>query len=86
MLRLLLRILLSLFLLAVGRRLGGGSRRNVPPGPGDGDGRVGGTSPRGRKRGTGPMPLDRSDVVDVPFTEIPPPADQPSPGGAPGGV
>jgi hypothetical protein len=82
MLRLLLRILLSMLLFAIGNRSGGGSRRSVP----GTDGRVGRMPPREPKQGTGRMPLDRSDVVDVPFTEIPPPADQPSPGGAAGGV
>jgi hypothetical protein len=78
--RLLLRILFSMLMIAVGNRVGGGQRRVFR---GAEDGRIG-RRPGGPKQGSGAEPLDRSDVVDVPFTEIPPPAEQPRPGGAPG--
>jgi hypothetical protein len=75
--RLLLRILFSMLMIAVGNRVGGGQRRVFR---GAADGR----RPSGPKQGSSAEPLDRSDVVDVPFTEIPPPAEQPRPGGATG--
>lgn len=64
MIRLLLRIFLSLLLFFLRRRLW--PRRGR--GPGDGL-RAGARPPK-------PVPpIDRSDVVDVPFTEVPPPND-----------
>jgi len=81
LLRLLFRIFISMILLALGNRTGAGQGRVFR---GAADGRLGRRSPRGPKQGSGPEPLDRSDVVDVPFIEIPPPAEQPRPGGAPG--
>jgi hypothetical protein len=77
LMRLLLRIFLSLFMIALGHRAGGGRRRVFR---GAADAPLGRRSPRGTQQGA--EPLDRSDVVDVPFTEIPPPAEQPRPGGA----
>jgi hypothetical protein len=78
LLRLLLRILFSMLMVAIGNRVSGGQRRVFR---GAADGRIGRSRP---KQGSSTEPLDRSDVVDVPFTEIPPPAEQPRPGGAPG--
>jgi hypothetical protein len=80
LMRLLLRIVISMLMIALGNRAGGGQRRVFR---GADDGRIGRRS-RGPKQGSGGEPLDRSDVVDVPFTEIPPPAEQPRPGGAAG--
>lgn len=72
MLRFLLRLWLSLLMFALSRLFGlrglGDSTPLEPPPP--------------RPRRSIP-PLDRSDVVDVPFTEIPPPTD-PAPGAAGG--
>jgi hypothetical protein len=81
MLRLILRIWLTLLVLFLGR-LFGRPRRGTFGGPGSDrgpmPGHVGGSRPPRARRGHAPgtlPPLDRSDVVDVPFTEIPPPTD-----------
>ena len=80
MFRFVFRIGLSLLLFLLRRHVAGGARRTLfdspqrdarsipadPEAP-----RATGTS----KVGAGAPPLDRSDVVDVPFTEIPPPSD-----------
>lgn len=71
MLRILFRFLLWILLALLGRRLF--SRR---PGPGP---QVGGDS--SSRRGAPPK-LDRSDVLDVPFTEVPPTPDPAPPGAA----
>lgn len=85
MLRLILRLWLTLLLFFVGRLFGSGSRRGRFGAPGEGPGHVpsdgGSGDPRARPQRSGVPPLDRSDVTDVPFTEIPPPSD-PAPGAA----
>jgi hypothetical protein len=67
MVRLLLRVLLSLLLFFVARLL-------RPRAPRQGGAPGEGSRPSPRPPGSVP-PIDRSDVVDVPFTEIPPPTD-----------
>ena len=67
-----------MLMIALGNRAGGGQRRVFR---GAADGRIG---RRARGPKPGEEPLDRSDVVDVPFTDIPPPGEQPRPGGATG--
>jgi hypothetical protein len=80
MLRLILRLWLTLLVFFLGRLFGrsrrgsfGGLGNDRGPTPGN----VGGSRPPRARRGHAPgsIPLDRSDVVDVPFTEIPPPTD-----------
>ena len=70
MLRFLFRILLTVMIFFLRRLISSRGRprpRGGGPAPGAGD-----TAPRARRGdGKGPPPLDRSDVVDVPFTEIP---------------
>ena len=68
MLRLLLRILVSLLFIAARNRLQRGSRPSFPPG---GGGRLGKRSGGGGSGGKAAPPLDRSEATDVPFTEIP---------------
>lgn len=74
MLRFLLRVLFSMMLFLLGRLLG--PRGGGGQGPGGRSGDRGSDPPRGgARRAKGPPPLDRSDVVDVPFTEISQPSD-----------
>ncbi|HYJ34478.1 MAG TPA: hypothetical protein VE326_14845 [Candidatus Binatia bacterium] len=82
MLRLILRLWLTLLLFFLGRLFGQRSRGGTFGAPGDDPGplpgHVGGSRRPGSRRARAPgsmPPLDRSDVVDVPFTEIPPPTD-----------
>ena len=93
MLRFFLRVFLTLLLLVVGRLFGPAARGARFGTPSDGAGGSGagprgsGQSGRSARRGHagGVPPLDRSDVVDVPFTEIPPPSGS-GPDPAPGPV
>jgi len=65
MLGFLLRVWLRLLLFALGRMMVGGPGRPRPSAPLN--------PPPGPPRRSVP-PFDRSDAVDVPFTEIPPPS------------
>ena len=79
MLRCLFRILLTVMLFFL-RRLLTSRVRSRPRGGGPAAG-AGGAAPRARRGdGKGPPPLDRSDVVDVPFTEIPSSPSEPASG------
>ena len=85
MLGLILRIWLAIIVLFLGRlfRVGRGVGRFGGPREEPGDAGHPAGAPGGGSRGKGRNgrspagipPLDRSDVVDVPFTEIPPPND-----------
>ncbi|SRR5258705_13385038 len=79
------RFLFTVLLFAIGRLLGGNRRREASKGfrrfggdpgdPGDPGGSGGDSGQRsgsgGARAGSRP-PLNRSDAVDVPFTEVPP--------------
>lgn len=73
MLRFLFRILFTVMLFLLGRLLG--PRERPRPSSGERVQPSGPSDPRpprpSRWAGKGPPPLDRSDVLDVPFTEIP---------------
>jgi hypothetical protein len=83
MLGLILRLWLTIILFFLGRLFGVrrgagrfGGQRDDPGGGGRPGGAPGGSRGSGRSgRPAGIPPIDRSDVVDVPFTEIPPPSD-----------
>jgi len=73
----LFRLFFMFLLFVLGRLFGPGARRGTfgggPSGGGDAPPRPGRSGAGTSRNGVGAKPpIDRSDVVDVPFTEVPP--------------
>jgi hypothetical protein len=89
MLRFLFRLLFTILLFVIGNLLTAGrsrpreGRRDAGAGGRGGAGRDAGAGGGGARRSGPHPPLDRSDVLDVPFTEVPPPG-EPRPAREPG--